>query len=306
MTREDDNDSGDKHSGPILDSLSFEFALRSAKLYSALLPASHVPLVWLRELATADYPDLAVHHRAWDFIVRSLFANGILCKSGDTGAIPRADKSMAGDIRHSLDEWEADALRSRLRAFCSGRLEKNRSEEQRLINSVMTGDPNTEATAWTVPRVEEALARAVGDDRVDVVEFGDGTYSVRPKTIAPWEEASLKAFVAQEFAAEDLDGVEWALRTNLLTTDELKQGEARIGDRHLRNPEGSREASVAGLYWLSMAHKWYGEGGSCRTAWNLTGKAVDILQRFRDRQPNEPVVTALLAEVEWAHWTYDD
>jgi hypothetical protein len=306
MTPEEDHTSGDKHNQPLLDGLSFELTLLAAKRYAALLPASHVPLSWLRQLATADCPALAARPRSWDFIVRILVTNEVLLTDGDTGTGVCACGYGAREALMAMDEDELGVMRNRLRAFCSGRLVTNRAEEQRLINSVMTGDPDTAVTAWTVPRVEEVRARAAGDSRVEVVEFGDDTYSVRRKPGAAWEMDCLKAFAAQEFAGRDLEGVAWALRTKLLTSDELSAGEDRVGKGHSRNPGSDEAALVSGLYWLSRAHRWYGDGWSSRTSWQFCGTAVEILQRLQERKPDDHTVAELLAEAKKSQWAYDD
>jgi hypothetical protein len=289
----------------LLDAFSFELAVLAAKRYVSLLPARHVPLSWLRELATADCPALADRPRYWVLIVSVLETSGVLL-GGDTGTGVRAGGPASRDALGSMDEEVLGAVRRRLRAFCSARLAANRAEEQRLINGVMTGDPDKGVTAWTVPTVEDVLARAAGDERVQVVQFGDGSYSVRRVSSADWEIDCLKAFAVQEFAGRDLAGVAWALRTSLLTSAELKAEEDRVGKGHVRSPDNDEAALVAGLYWLSLAHKQYGEGWSSRGSWHLCGTAVELLERLQERRPDDNAVAVLLAEVKHAQWTYDD
>jgi hypothetical protein len=301
-----DRASGNKHNEPLLDSFSIELTLLGAKRYAGLLPANRVPLSWLRGLATAECPELATRPRSWDLIVRILVSNEVLLKGDDPGTGVRAAGHVAREAVWSMDDEQLRATRNRLRAFCSQRLEANRAEERRVINAVMTGDPETEATAWTVPRVDEVQRRAAGDERVEIVEFGDGTYSVRPKPSAAWEMECLKAFAAQEFAGRDLEGVAWALRTKLLTSAELEVQEERIGKGHLREPENDEAAIAASLYWLNRAYKHYGEGWSSRGAWDFCKKAVEILQRLQERKPDDLAVAELLAEAKKSEWAFDD
>jgi hypothetical protein len=273
--------------------------------YAALLPATHAPLPWLQELATRSHPELRGRLDLWDAVASRLFALGLLLRKEASPEVARAEEQAAQRVRSSVGEQQARTLRNELRAFCSGRLAKVRAEKARLFNQVLTGDPDTEVTAWTVPGVEVVRARAAGSDRVAVDDFGDGTYALRLKGEAAWEEESLNAFIAQEFASDGLDAVEWALRTEAVPADDLKKAEVRVGEAHLRNPESDGAARVAGLYWLSLAHSWYGQGGSSRSAYHLAGKAVEILRRLKDRNP-EAEAAELLARAEKAQWAYDD
>ncbi|MFO0881091.1 MAG: hypothetical protein U0840_27525 [Gemmataceae bacterium] len=288
------------------DSLSFELALRRARLCAVLLPPQHVPVDWLRALAAEVCPALANIPRAMDVLVRSLFNQGLLRSDSELSPVAHANERAARQVRDALDEEEAVALKKLLRDFCSKRLEAWRAERTQRINRVMTGDPMKAVTGWTVPPIEEVRARAIGDDRVEIVDFGDGTYSVRVPMALAWEDESLQAFAQQEFASEDLEGIAWALRTKLLTAGVLGAEKERIGDLHLRQPQSTRAALVAGLFWLSLAHQGYGEGSSCGIAWSLAGKAVEILEGARERQPDDAGVAALLAEAKRAHWSYDN
>ena len=306
MIPENDRGVGEEQSAPRLDMLLFELALRATKLHAALLPASHIPMSWLKELATAVDPELAVYPRAWEYILETLYRHGILVKQAELGPISRAGDSRMSRMGVTFEEPEILTARSRLREFCSARLAAIRSEQQRLRNRVLTGDPDTAATAWTVPPVEEVQARAASVEGVEVFDFGDGSYLVRTKTAADWEEECLKVFVAQEFAGDDLEGVAWSLRAALLTYDELTKGAERAGKDYLKIPTNDDEAFVAALYQLSLAHKWYGEGGSCRSSWLLSGKAVEILSRLDERKPGDPKVTELLAEARKSYRAYDD
>lgn len=289
-----------------LDSFAFEVALRETKLCAALLPPSHVPVLWLRELAIEAYPAFATTPQALDVLMGTLYSQGILRADRGSAAVAQVDEGGVRQVRDAADEGEVVATKKRLRAFCARRLSESRSESTERVNRVMTGDPMTAVTAWSVPPIEEVKARAAGDDRVEVVDYGDGTYSVRARPVRAWEDECLIAFAGQEFASEDHDGIEWSLRAGLLTVEVLQQGRDRVGELHLREPESTQAALVAGLFWLSLAHRGYGEGGSCRVAWSLSGQAVDILQRVRERQPDDPAVAALLAEAERARWSYDD
>src|SRR6056297_47030 len=81
-----------------------------------------------------------------------------------------------------------------------------------------------------------------------------------------WEMDCLKAFVAQEFSSRDLSGVEWALQTHLLSYEELDAKEKEVGEAYLLSPDSDESWIVSGLYWLSMARKWSGNGWSSRGA----------------------------------------
>ncbi len=306
MIPEDGCTPGDKTSKTVLDGLTIELTVLAAKRHAALLPTSHVPLLWLRELATTDCPALVALPRIWETIVSILVRNQYLLAYDENGAGVYACGPLARATLDSMEEGDIRNLRDRLRVYCSGRLETNRAEERRLINRIMTGDPNTAVTAWNVPSVEEVRERAAGDSRVEVVEYGDGTYSVQRKRGDAWEMDCLRAFAVQEFIQSDLKGVAWALRTKLLTFNELRTAEDRIGRGHLRNPDSNEAALVAGQYWLNLAAKCYGEGGSSRTSWHLSKTALNIFESLSERQPDDQQVTELLTEAKKAYWAYDD
>jgi hypothetical protein len=291
----------------ILDTLATDLpAAATAFRYAALLPAAHIPLPWLQELAASHHPELRGRLDLWDAVVSRLFALELLLRKEGFPEVARADEQAAQRIRCSLGEQQARALRDELHAFCAGRLREARAEKARLFNQVLTGDPEIEVTAWTVPSVDVVRARAAGSDRVAVDDFGDGTYALRLVGKAAWEEESLKAFIAQEFAADELDAVEWALRTEAVSADDLTKAEVRVGEVHVRNPESASAARVAGLYWLGRAHAWYGQGGSSQSAYHLAGKAVEILRRLKDQNPGDTDAAELLANAELAAWAYVD
>jgi hypothetical protein len=131
-----------------------------------------------------------------------------------------------------------------------------------------------------------------------------GMESAKPYEIR--ETDCLKALAAQEFAGHDLAGVEWALRTKLLTCAQLEAGEDRVGNGHLHELDSNQAAFVAGLYWLSLAHKRYGEGWSSRGSWHLCEKAIQILQRLVEHKSDDLAIVELLANAKKSQWLYDD
>lgn len=288
-----------------LDSLGFELGMLAAKRYAGLLPKNKIPLSWLQELTTVECPALATHPNAWPVLVDRLETSGVLRVADD----PTIEIRTAGDgaraAVESMHEQDVKLWRNRLRQFASTRLETNRAEAQCRINRVMTGDPETPPTAWTVPSIDVVKARAAGDARVAIVEFGDGTYSVR-LTSTHCENDCLKALADQEFAGHDLDGIVWALHTNLLTSEQLTAAEERIGKGYVHDPNNAATALAAGLYWLKRAYRWYADGWSSRTSWTYCGTAVNIFKQLQERHPEDPTVAELLAEAKKAEWTYDD
>lgn len=285
-------------------SLSFELTLREVKIYAVLLPPGQIPLSWLRQLALECLPELTTIPKSLEYLLDQLFRQRLL--QAASGPVAHLDERGSRAFRDSLDEIEVREKREKLREFCTRRNLVNGLTGQGAVNRVLTGDPNLEVTAWTVPPLQEVLARALGDDRVEVIEHGDGTYSVHAKPLAPWEQESLTAFAVQEFTTDDLDAIEWALRTRLLSASLMRQSAGRVGELHLKEPANGHACLVSGLYWLTLAHKSYGEGGSCSASWHMAGNAVEILQAIQQHDESTSRLSELLEKAKKARWAYDD
>jgi hypothetical protein len=187
--------------------------------------------------------------------------------------------SVAGFQADSLREL-VRALRNKERAFCLERMAW-------LYNQIGTGDHGT-------GRVQAEVTKMAW------------LYNFRRKGEAALEQESLYAFIAEEFADDELEAVEWALRTHAVSEEDLKKAEVRVGEVHMRNPDGNRETRVAFLYWLDRAYSSYFRGGSCQSAYDLVGKAAEILRRMENRNPTYADAAELWAKAEEAKWLYLD
>ena len=196
-------------------------------------------------------------------------------------------------------EW-----RQQVREVASDRLERIFADEKRLRNRVMTGDPDTESTAWTVPPIEEVQKRAAEMNGVVVTNFGDGSYRV------DYEPNEEKQFITQaarkEFAGEDLRGIRWALETDLLGYADLSIAEERVGGLHEKYPGQDIAAIVAVRFWLALAHASYGTGFSSSSSYSHCETGFEIVRKLnQEKNGEDPLVIALYKETGRAMQSYD-
>jgi hypothetical protein len=274
-------------------------ALRAA----ALLPPDAVPWLWLHELTTARHPETAANPLFWGELRGRLETLGLLTL-GPAPEVARIHPRVAADLAGAIPEREAAELRAGIRDLVSVRLREFTAERRRLFGEVLRGNAGPEAAGWYVAPLSEVQARADAFGSVEVWPQGEGSFVLSLKKGAFWEEPCFTAFVGQQFAGDDPDAIEWALRTGQLSGDELENARDRMQTLHARRPDGLPEGRVMGLYLLDLARTFCTKGYD-RSAWNRAGEAVKLFEQLHERHPADPDIAALLEEARQAQWRYD-
>jgi hypothetical protein len=290
----------DKQLGPLRQELPA--ALTVLRL-AALLPPDTVPWPWLSEVTTALHPELAASPAAWEKLRQRLEGLGLLT-GGPRPEVACIDRLVAAHVIESLTEQEAGEYIRLIRGVVSRRLQHFTSERQRLFDEVRRGNAGPDAAKWYVAPLEEVLARAEASGAVKVTVLGDGSFVLGLKEEVIWEEPCFQAFISQQFAAESLDAIEWALRTEEVPDREIAQAGERIRTLHERRPEGVQEGKIMGLYLLSAA-RMHCRNGSDRSAYGTAGRAVELFERLHALAPADAEVEELLKKAREAQWIYD-
>ncbi len=277
-------------------------ALRAVKIYARLFPPKYIPIPYLQELVAEDYPVSQTD------LIESLFHNGkgFLVRENDSAEVAQINENPDPKSAVLAKASEIAELKKKLRAFHQRKLDESNTEKTQRINRVMTGDPLLEVTAWTVPSIDVAKARAAEDDHIQIIDYGDGSYSVKVKPTSTWEGECFAAYVQQEFNSDDLEGILFALGTGFLSAGVLRDAKTRLGELHLQKPDNLQAAIVTARFWLTLAHKSYGDGGSARGSWGYACIAVEILEAAKNKYPNDTTIVELLPKALEARWSYDD
>jgi hypothetical protein len=279
-------------------------AAATALLVATVLPRDCVPWEWLRELMIARHPEVAEHPPLWEGLRHRLVASGLLTP-GPSPEVARIEPRVADELASALTERETASLGEQLRGVVSARLARFQAERQRLFQDVVRGNAGEAAQAgWYVAPVEEVQDRAAELGNVKVRPEGDGSFVLSLKKDAFWEGPCFEAFVREQFLSDDLDAIEWALRTHEVPSREIGDARTRMEALPARKPEGLQEARVLGLYWLNAADD-QSRRGAQQSAWHTAVRACELFEKLHEQHPEDQDVAALLEQAVHARWVHD-
>jgi tetratricopeptide (TPR) repeat protein len=177
--------------GPVLHSLSP--AERRAMEYAAFLAPDAVPIEWLKELTTADFPELAQPSRLsdpWEDLCRRLIQLALLRPSENTGwdDAPASSPCRPAHPVHRVHRLVQDLLRSGLGEAEARRREQAVGDLVKRRDAALKNTSQWQDARWEVEPLD-ALARRWDEDNHPKAAWLLNQVGTRWNTLAEWSRA---------------------------------------------------------------------------------------------------------------------